>query len=82
MAPPGMSVQFQHVMQPQVVEDQSHQSNFHAQIQHINPPNNQSLSQPIQQQINENQQKLNGMPPFNASNVPQAVPYPQQVCQR
>ncbi|XP_031636752.1 protein RIK-like isoform X2 [Contarinia nasturtii] len=63
LAPPtvtGMSVQFQQVMQPQVVEntqiiDQSHQSNFQTQMH--------------QQQINENQQKLNGIP----------VPYPQQM---
>lgn len=79
MAPPtvtGMSVQFQPMMQSQqVVEnhqiiDQQPQSNFQTQIQHMN--------QTMQQQINENQQKINGIP-FSVQNVPQPVPYPQQV---
>lgn len=92
MAPPTMSVQsvqFQQVMQsqPQVVEnpqiiEQQPQPNFQTQIQHINQPIgqpiNQQLSQSIQQSINENQQKLNGIP-FSVQNVPQPVPYPQQV---
>lgn len=94
MAPPtvtGMSVQsvqFQQVMQPQVVEnpqiiEQSPQPNFQTQIQHINQtmgqPINQQLSQQIQQSINDNQQKLNGLPFSVQQNVPQPVPYPQQV---
>lgn len=79
MAPPtvtGMSVQFQPMMQSQqVVEnhqiiDQQPQPNFQTQIHHMN--------QSIQQQINENQQKINGIP-FSVQNVPQPVPYPQQV---
>lgn len=95
MAPPtvtGMSVQsvqFQQVMQPQVVEssqiiEQQSQQNFQAQIQQMNhqqmgQPISQQLNQSIQQSINENQQKLNGIP-FSVQNVPQPVPYPQQVC--
>lgn len=78
MAPPtvtGMSVQFQQVMQPQAVEnqqiiDQQTQANYQTQIQHI--------SQSMQQPINENQQKINGIP-FSVQNTPQPVPYPQQV---
>lgn len=79
MAPPtvtgmtGMSVQFQQVMQPQVVENTQlieQQPNYQTQIQHI--------SQPLQQTINENQPKLNGIP-FSVQNTPQPVPYPQQV---
>lgn len=71
-----MSVQFQPLMQSQVVEnsqiiEQTQQPNYQTQIQHIN--------QPIQQSINENQQKqINGIP-FSMQNVPQPVPYPQQV---
>lgn len=90
MAPPTMSVQsvqFQQVMQPQVVEnpqiiEQPSQQNFQPQIQHLNQPMgqsiNQQINQQIQQSINENQQKLNGLP-FSVQNVPQPVPYPQQV---
>lgn len=79
MAPPtvtGLSVQFQPMMQSQqVVEnhqiiDQQPQPHFQTQIQHMN--------QSMQQQINENQQKINGIP-FSVQNVPQPVPYPQQV---
>lgn len=53
MAPPTMSVQFQPVMQPQIIEqspqiiDQSQiQPQFHTQIQHIN----QQIQQPMHQQ--------------------------------
>lgn len=59
MAPPtvtGMSVQFQPI-QTQVVEnpqiiDQTSQSNFQTQIQHINP----TIQQPMQQQMQQMQQ--------------------------
>lgn len=78
MAPPtvtGMSVQFQPLMQSQVIEnqqiiEQSQQQNFQTQIHHLN--------QPMQQSINENQQKINGIP-FSVQNTPQTVPYSQQV---
>ena len=92
MAPPTMSVQsvqFQQVMQqPQVVEnpqiiEQQPQPNFQTQITHINQPmqpiNQQQLNQSIQQSINENQQKLNGIPFSVQNSIPQPVPYPQQV---
>lgn len=91
MAPPTMSVQsvqFQQVMQqPQVVEnpqiiEQQPQPNFQTQITHINQsmqPINQHLNQSIQQSINENQQKLNGIPFSVQNSMPQPVPYPQQV---
>lgn len=69
MAPPtvtGMSVQFQPVMQTQVVEnsqiiDQATQQNFQTQIQHINQtiqPMQQTMQtmQPMQQQVQMQQQ--------------------------
>lgn len=76
MAPPAVtgiqSVQFQQVMQPQMVESPQiiEQQNFQSQIQQMNHS--------MQQSINENQQKLNGMP-FSIQNPPQPVPFPQQV---
>lgn len=91
MAPPTMSVQsvqFQQVMQqPQVVEntqiiEQQSQPNFQTQMTHINQPMqsiNQQFNRSIQQSINENQQKLNGIPFSVQNSIPQPVPYPQQV---
>lgn len=79
MAPPAVtgiqSVQFQQVMQPQMVESPQiistkEQQNFQSQIQQINHS--------MQQSFNENQQKLNGMP-FSIQNPPQPVSFSQQV---
>lgn len=78
MAPPtvtGMSVQFQPLMQTQVVENaqiiEQPQPNFQTQIQHIN----QQMQAQLQPQIGDNQQKL---APFSVQNTPQPVPFPQQ----
>lgn len=82
MAPPtvtGMSVQFQPMMQQQIVDnsqqilEQQSQQNFQTHLQ-------QHMNATMHQQINENQQKLNGMQ-FSVQNLPQPVPYPQQVCE-
>lgn len=95
MAPPtvtGMSVQFQPVMQTQVVDNPQIIDQASQQIQHINqtiqqpvqmqqqmqPQLQQQLQQQMQQPVIENQQKVNGMS-FSVQNMPQCMPYPSQV---
>lgn len=109
MAPPtvtGMSVQFQPLMQTQVVEssqiiEQTTQPNYQTQIQHINQTIQQPMQQQmqqmttmqqmqspvsmqqqiqsqLQQQCNDNQQKMNGIP-YSVQNLQSAMQFQPQV---